>query len=92
MIIYNNIEDKPPLTGREINMWDHTGWGDAIYWADYEAGRMHGHLQEKPKKGDVINCKMQSKQIGQFVVIKTKYMPDPPDQFFCTVSWFGYKQ
>ena len=83
---------KPKLTGRQINIWEHTGWGDTIAWTDYKTRRLHGHLPERPKVGDIINSEMESGKVGQFVVVEVEYMRDPPDQFFCKVSDLGYKE
>ena len=86
------MSKKPKLTGRQINMWEHTGWGDAIHWRDFQKRKLYGHLYERPKLGDIINSEMQSGKVGQFVVVEVEYMRDPPDQFFCKVSDFGYKE
>lgn len=86
------ISKKPKLTGRQINAWDHKQWGNHISWYNYPKRRMHGHMPEKPKVGDIINHEMQSGKVAQFVVVEIEYMADPRDQFFCTVSDFGYKE
>jgi len=83
---------KPKLTGKEFNMWEHNGWGDTIYWRNFNERTMHGHSPSDIKVGDVINAKMQSGKVAQFVVVKIEYMRDPSDQFFCTVSDLGYKE
>lgn len=79
------------LTGREINMWDHSGWGDSIYWLNFNTRRIAGHLHNPPEKGDIINCQMQSGKIAQFIVVSCEVMSDPSDQFFATVSDYQYK-
>lgn len=89
---FSMVGNKPKLTGRQINVWEHDGWGNTITWTNYNKRRMHGHLPERPKLGDVINCKMESGKIAQFLVVEVDYMRDPPDQFFCTVSDLGYKE
>lgn len=81
---------KPKLTGHEINMWQHTGWGNSIFWLNYERRQIYGHLMDKPQPGDLINSRMDSGKVAQFLVVDVEYMRDPPDMFFCTVSDFGY--
>lgn len=82
---------RPKLTGRQINMWEHTGWGNTIQWLDFSSRKIMGHMLDRPVVGDVINSEMTSGQIMQFLVIDVEYMSDPHDQFFCKVSDFGYK-
>lgn len=91
-ILFGFMSKKPKLTGRQINMWEHSGWGNSINWWDFAKRRVYGHMDQRPKVGDIINAKMKSGKVGQFVVSEVEYMRDPPDQFFCTVSDLGYKE
>lgn len=84
--IKNLFNRRPKLTGREINMWEHTSWGDALHWTDWKIRKMHGWLNDPPKKGDVINAKMKSGRIAQFIVVDVEVMQDPTDMFFCDLS------
>jgi hypothetical protein len=86
------FDHKPKLTGREINMWEHKGWGNAINWLDFEKRKMYGHLYDKPRIGDLINCQMQSGKVHSFIVVDVEYKSDPPDMFFCDVSDYKYKE
>lgn len=71
-------------------MWEHTGWGDAIGWMDFGRREIHGHLYRIPEKGDEVQAKMQSGNIGRFEVVSVKRMLDPKDQFFATVRDLGF--
>lgn len=86
------MSKNPKPTTREINIWEHTGWGNSIEWNDYQKRKLHGHLQNRPQLGDIINSKMESGKVGQFVVVEVHYMRDPPDMFFCVVEDLGYKE
>lgn len=91
-MIKNFFNKKPKLTGRQINLWEHTEWGDSIYFMDFSKRKVAGHLYDRPEVGDIINSKMTSGKIGQFLVTDVEYMADPPDMFFCNVSDIGYKE
>lgn len=67
-------------------MWEHTGWGDAMRWADYDRREITGHLTPKPKTGDVVLAKMQSGRVAQFIVKQVEHCDGVPDQFFAKVS------
>ncbi len=86
-------ENKLNLGGvmpRIIKMWEHSGWGNSIYFTDYKRMRIAGHFSYRINKGDIIQSKMQSGKIGKFEVVEIKFMSDPRDQFFCTVKPVGY--
>jgi hypothetical protein len=83
---------RPKLTGRQINMWEHTEWGNSIYFLSYRERKVSGHLYNRPSVGDILNAKMASGKIGQFIVTKVDYVIDPNDMFFCEVSDFGYRE
>ena len=78
---------------KTINMADHKGWGDSIYWLDYKKRELTGHLMPKPKIGDKVICEMKSPNQHRlfkiYTVIKVKDFNDPPDQFFATVNDSG---
>ena len=77
-----------------INMAEHNGWGDSIYWLDYKRRKITGHLTPKPKIGDKIICEMKStnkyRNFKICTVARVKDFDDPPDQFFATVNDSGY--
>lgn len=72
---------------RVIKMWEHQDWGNAIHFTNYETREVYGWLKNKPKKGDLLQCKMKSGQIGEYKFLKVRYCEDPPDMFFATVSY-----
>lgn len=76
---------------RIISMWEHSGWGDSIYFTDWDKRRVAGHLTPTPKEGDIIRCKMESGKIARFKFDKVDVMSDTKDQFFATVSDLGYE-
>ena len=51
------IQDIIP---RIISMWEHSGWGNSINWRDWEKRSIYGHLNQIPKKGDILRCKMDA--------------------------------
>ncbi len=73
-----------------IKMWKHNGWGDSIYFTNYEEMRIAGHFMYRIKEGDVLQSKMQSGKIGQFKVTEIEFMSNPKDQFFGKVKPIGY--
>jgi hypothetical protein len=83
---------QPKLTGRQINMWEHNSWGNALHWTDWKIRKLHGWLDDRPRVGDLINAKMKSGKIAQFIVINVELCRDPTDMFFCDLSDFGYKE
>ena len=88
-------ESQPSCLGavmpRIISMWEHSGWGDSIYFTDWDKRRVAGHLTPTPKEGDIIRCKMESGKIARFKFDKVDVMSDTKDQFFATVSDLGYE-
>lgn len=79
---------------RTINMADHTGWGNSIYWLDYKKRKLTGHLTPVPEVGDKVICEMKSpskfRHFRIFTVARMLDFADPPDQFFVTVNDSGY--
>lgn len=71
---------------RIISMWEHSGWGDSIYFTDWNKRRVAGHLTPTPKEGDILRSKMESGKIAYFKFEKVNVMLNPRDQFFATVS------
>ena len=84
----------PKPTGRYINMWEHSVWGNNICFADYDKGRkinkIVGWLSIKPVVGDEIRSKMQSGKIARYLVVSVDYCRDPQDMFFADVGTLGY--
>jgi hypothetical protein len=70
--------------------WQHKGWGDHIGIMDWDARRIEGHLERKPRVGDRIRFRMQSGMVLETQVTEVQTFPDPPDQFFATVKDVGY--
>ena len=76
---------------RIISMWEHSCWGNSIYFTDWDNRRVTGHLTPTPKEGDILRCKMKSGKIARFKFKKVDVMSDPRDQFFATVSDLEYE-
>lgn len=94
--VLNSIENSSILMGTQteepkvLNLWEHSGWGDSVYFSSFEERRIAGHLQERLKLGDEIRSKMDSGKVGRFEIIDIEYCRDPRDQFFATVKDLGY--
>lgn len=73
-----------------INLWEHNGWGNNVYFSDFKNRKITGHLSPRPKVGDEIRSKMSSGKIGRFLVKEIEYCRDPNDMFFCDVEDLGY--
>lgn len=76
---------------RIISMWEHSGWGNSIYFLNYDKRRIAGHLSPTPKEGDILRCKMESGKIFRYKFDKVDVMSDPRDQFFATVTDLEYE-
>ena len=74
-----------------FSMWEHSSWGNSIYFTDWDKRRIAGHLTPLPKVGDVLRCKMKSGKIARFKFEVVDVLSDPRDQFFATVSFLGYE-
>lgn len=72
-------------------MWEHSGWGNSIFWIDWDKRKIGGFLSNLPKKGDILQCEMESGKIAQFKFELVEVMDDPKDQFFALVSDLDYK-
>lgn len=72
-------------------MWEHSSWGNSIFWIDWDKRKVSGFLPNIPKKGDILQCKMESGKIAQFKFELVEVMNDPKDQFFALVSDLDYK-
>lgn len=85
-----------PIFKRIFKMWEHTKWGDSLAWSHHARGeglRVHGHLDIRPRAGDLIHARMKSGRVGVFEVLPGgKYCVDPPDQFFVDVEFAGYAE
>jgi hypothetical protein len=89
------VEEKtsslPPLTGRVIEAWNHTGWGDNVhFWPEGSRDHIVGWLSRKPVVGDEIRFKMRSGRVGRYVLVEVEYMQDPPDMWSGRVEGLGY--
>lgn len=76
-------------TGKVLNMWEHKGWGNTIYFRDWEKREIAGWYSYL-KMGDEIRCKMQTGKIGRFLVTELKYYHNPKDMFYGKVKDKGY--
>ncbi len=80
----------PKTTGRIINIWEHFGWGNSMYFLDWQKRKVSGHLYDSPSKGDILRAEMNSGKIAEFVFTEVEYCKDPRDMFFGTVKDIGY--
>ena len=91
----NREEDKELNIGavmpRVISMWEHSEWGNSIYFTDWYKRRVAGHLKPVPKEGDILRSKMESGKIARFKFENVDVMSNPRDQFFATVSDLEYE-
>ena len=76
-------------TGRIINLWEHNGWGNSIYFFDWKDRELAGHMTPRPSVGDEVRAKLKQ-GIGRFRIISVDYKKDPPDMFFAKVKDIGY--
>ena len=73
-------------------------WGNAISYDDKlvnELGAIQkftGWKQRIPKLGDYIQVPMKSGKHFLFEVIEVRPTRDPPDMFFCSGKFLGYKE
>ena len=88
----NVFKKKIQLTGRIIDMNEHSYWGDSIYFSNLEARRITGHMPNRPVVGDVLVVIEDGKRRAGYIVVKMEYMSDPPDMFFGNVSFIGYEE
>lgn len=86
--------NKVDTSNGTINMWEHTSWGDAIYFLDYKKGVVTGHMTPKPIVGNTIISKMKSGRIAKFEVIEgnsiKQWSCGAKDQFIIKVKPIGY--
>lgn len=78
-----------PKASRTIDISAHSGWGDSIYFWDYEKRIVTGHMTPKPKIGDKIKVEMKWDYPGRyfklFTVVKLEEFSYPGDHFFADV-------
>lgn len=82
-------KEKIWVPNRVINVWEHDGWGNAIYWSDWDNRELCGHLTPKPMVGDEIRDKLESGRTGRFRVTNVDHAT-VHDMFWCNVSDVGY--
>lgn len=80
-----------PKTGRVINMWEHDGWGDSIYFNNWEERQIVGWMMDRPKIGDILRSKMESGKIARFQVVSVDLKTDPHDMFFAKLKDLNYE-
>lgn len=90
--LFKNYLKSDNVKPRVISMWEHSGWGNSIYFSDWNTRRVTGHLTPTPKEGDILRVKMESGRIARFKFKEVRVMSDPKDQFFATVSVLGYEK
>jgi len=90
--IFKKKVRRPPLTGTIINMSNHSGWGNSIYFSDWNSRRITGHMTPIPSIGDELRAKMESGKTARFLISKIERAGDPRDMFFGYVQDFGYTE
>ena len=83
-----------PLTGKVYKIWEHKGWGNAIYvmgeFIDTnELLWLHGCLRDKPIVGDIVLTKTKDKTIWKFLIVYTDHRDNPPDLISCKAIFIG---
>ena len=73
-----------------INMWEHKGWKDSIYWSKWEIRELTGHLTPLPQIGDELRAQLQNDKVARFKFIEVNPCKDPRDMFFAKVQDIGY--
>jgi len=81
-----------PKERKIINLWEHKGWGNSIYFFDWEKRKLVGWLTPIPQKGDEVRERMKSGKIARFEIIKVEPCYDPVDMFFVYVKDIGYME
>lgn len=68
-------------------------WGRHVEWVSTGPDdlKVTGHWTPVPKVGELITSPMSSGKTGLFVITSVETFMDPPDQFFATVSFTGYR-
>lgn len=66
------------------------GWGNSMFFTNFEKRLISGHLTPLPKIGDTVISKMESGRTAEFKIISIEGMSDPRDQFFGQVEDIGY--
>lgn len=81
--------DAPREVPREIYAIG-GGWGNAVEWFDWNKRVVTGWKSRRPRKGDLLTCKMQSGKTAVWEFEDVKYERDPPDMFFGYMKDLGY--
>jgi len=85
----------PEPTGRVWNMEEHRGWGDTIYFSNWDERKITGWLpfklgEPRIRVGDEVRCKMKDGRTARFIVTELESMSDPRDMFFGKVADLDY--
>ncbi len=75
---------------RTIDMDKASGWGNSMFFMDWDKRRISGHMTPRPAIGDIVLSKMQSGKVARFELVEIELKRDPPDMFFATVKDLGY--
>jgi hypothetical protein len=77
-------------TGKYINKWEHSSWGDRIQCLGWEKKNFVCWLSIGPKNGDELRIKMNSGKVGRFLIYDVNWCCDPSDMYFFKVKGLGY--
>ena len=78
-------------TGEVVKLWEHRWWGDNIHWEDFNKRELCWISETPmPELGMIVQAKMDSGKIAEFMVIGIKWCQDPPDMFFVKLVDIGY--
>ena len=78
------------MTPQVFKIWQHTTWGDNIFFSSVDDLEITGHIAEPIHKGDIIQSKMESGKIAAFKVVEIRFRTDPKDLFFGRVEFLNY--
>ncbi len=95
--IYNFFDrsfgEKPKIVNpnpKTYKIWEHRGWGNSIFWFDFENKVLSGHLTPMIEVGDYILSKNRGNgTVFKYEIIKVDRMKDPIDMFFADAVYIG---
>jgi hypothetical protein len=79
--------NKPLPRGKTYDM-SKSCYGHSIQWTNWPDMCIHGWMNPRPLRGDVVICKFQSGKILEFQITSVEYCNDPNDMFFAYVKYF----
>jgi hypothetical protein len=98
MRLFDIFKKKPKplqLTGFVYEAWEHTGWGDNMYFSQWgpdesDRRRITGWLYRKPRVGDEVRFKSKEGKIMRFAVTEVEHAQGVHDMFFAYMTDIGY--